>query len=82
MVTTALNRRTLATAAAAAAALAAGALPCASSAATPDDVPGPISPRAAERLYLDCIRGAPTTADAHEHWVTSCLERASAGRAR
>ena len=80
MATNAIARRTLATAVAAA--LAVGALPFASSAAVADDGSGHVSPRAAERAYLACIDGAPTTPDSHERWVDTCRERATAGLTR
>jgi hypothetical protein len=80
MATTAITRRTLA--AAAAAALAVAALPFASSAASAADGAGHVSPRVAERAYIACIDGAPTTPDSHERWVTSCRERAAGGLMR
>lgn len=80
MATTAITRRTLAIAAAAA--LAVGALPFASSAAVADDGSGHVSPRAAERAYVACIAGAPTTPDSHLRWVIDCREHAAAGLTR
>ena len=80
MATNAITRRTLASAAAAAVAV--GALPFVSSAAVADDGSGHVSPRVAERTYLDCIAGAPTTPDSHERWVINCRERATAGLTR
>lgn len=80
MATTAITRRTLA--AAAAATLAVAALPFASSAAGAADGSGHVSPRVAERAYLACIDGAPTTPDSHERWVIDCRERAATGLVR
>ncbi len=80
MATTPITRRTLA--AAAAATLAVAALPFASSATGTADGSSHISPRVAERVYLACIDGAPTTPDSHERWVVRCRERAATGLMR
>ena len=71
------TRRALATTAAAVLALGASSL--AAGADTTADSPSTVSARTAERLYTDCIDGAPTTPDSHERWVASCRERAAAG---
>lgn len=46
-------------------------------AATSDGDRGAVSVRVAERIYLDCIDGAPTTPDSHERWVASCRDLAA-----
>jgi len=71
------TRRTLATTAAAVLALGASSLAAGADATA--DSPSTVSARTAERLYLACIDGAPTTPDSHERWVASCRERAAAG---
>ncbi len=39
-----------------------------------------ITADAAEHRYQACIEGAPTTADAFEHWSRYCHQRVAAGR--
>lgn len=39
-----------------------------------------ITPDTAEHRYQACIEGAPTTADAFEHWSLDCHQRVAAGR--
>ncbi len=76
MAPTAITRRTIARAGAVA--LVVGALASAPSAAS-TDAGRHVSPATAERLYVECIDGAPTSPDAHEHWVVECREHSAAG---
>ena len=71
------TRRTLATTAAAVLALGASSL--AAGADTTAERRSSVSASTAERLYLACIDGAPTTPDSHERWVANCRQRAAAG---
>lgn len=56
-----------------------GALASAPSAASTGDAARHVSPATAERIYLECVDGAPTSPDAHEHSVVDCREHAAAG---
>ena len=76
MASTIITRRTLARASALALVLgAAASVPSAAGMA----VDRQVSPATAERIYVDCVDGAPTSPDAYEHWVVDCRQDAAAG---